>query len=107
MRPRWEIRNSRTAPGQSRSKAATTTLRVGKVQHFFNGFRVLLRNRLGCVFDNEKLAVYRATPAFLSWLEPALQKLSKSGLRIDANVPKRPDLDLDLDLRNFKYLRLG
>jgi hypothetical protein len=30
------------------------------------------------LFDHEKLEVYRASLAFLVWLEPVLEKLSKS-----------------------------
>ena len=41
------------------------------------------RNRMQRLFDHEKLEVYRASLAFLGWVEPLLQQLPKSLAVVD------------------------
>jgi four helix bundle protein len=55
------------------------------------------------LFDHEKLEVYRASLAFLGWLEPILQKLPKSLSVIDQLDRASASIPLNIAEGNGKF----
>ena len=61
------------------------------------------RNRMQRLFDHEKLEVYRASLAFLVWLEPNLQKLPKSLAVVDQLDRASTSIPLNIAEGNGKF----
>jgi four helix bundle protein len=55
------------------------------------------------LFDHEKLEVYRASLAFLVWLEPVLQKLPKSLAVVDQLDRASTSISLNIAEGNGKF----
>jgi four helix bundle protein len=57
------------------------------------------------IFDHEKLEVYRAALAFVEWLEPVLQKLSKSLSVVDQLDRSSTSIPLNIAEGNGKFTK--